>query len=110
MGGEVVHFVDFDCQQQIKTKPEEPSTDIEEEANWDITLYPNPTDGNLNIYMDTPLEGDIVVEIYNTLGKQVHVYNMNNSTINTASLLDGIYILRVTNKGKTVSKSFIVIK
>ena len=77
-------------------------------SNFDFddyyNLYPNPTDGILNI----KTKKDIAISsisIYNTLGQLVLVATGNNNSIDVANLKTGSYLLKiVSNNGTTCSK------
>ncbi|MEW6469444.1 MAG: T9SS type A sorting domain-containing protein [Bacteroidota bacterium] len=65
-------------------------------------LYPNPTDHSISFELVSPIEGDILVEIYDMFGNKViyskeSVKNGKTTIASDLSLLaDGIYSLRVT--------------
>lgn len=71
-----------------------------------LKLYPNPTKNNL--YIETTLNGDINVSIINMLGKEVLNSKVTNNTVNVANLANGIYIVKVTEEGKTSTKKLII--
>ncbi|MFN8275602.1 MAG: T9SS type A sorting domain-containing protein [Flavobacteriaceae bacterium] len=72
-----------------------------------LEVYPNPvTNGMLYINTAANLEKNVV--IYDVLGKQVLNATASNS-VNVASLKSGMYILKITEAGKT-STSKLVIK
>lgn len=71
-----------------------------------LKLYPNPTKNNL--YIETALNGDINVSIINMLGKEVLNSKVINNTVNVANLANGIYIVKVTEEGKTSTKKLII--
>lgn len=68
-----------------------------------ISIYPNPTNGKINV-----LSEDIIqIEIINTEGKTIMVFNENNlnSDIDISGFDKGIYIIRViSNKGVAVER------
>lgn len=70
----------------------------EEEQN--TIIYPNPTNGILNIQMNT--DERKTIELFDTLGKIVYTKTTyeQTSVLDISSLLSGIYILRInTSKG-----------
>lgn len=71
-----------------------------------LKLYPNPTKNNL--FIETALNGDINVSIINMLGKEVLNTKVINNTVNVADLANGIYIVKVTEEGKTSTKKLII--
>lgn len=71
-----------------------------------LKLYPNPAKNNL--YIETTLNGDINVSIINMLGKEVVNTKVINNTINVSNLTSGIYIVKITEEGKTSTKKLII--
>lgn len=72
-----------------------------------LNVYPNPvTNGTLNIISDANAERNVVV--YDVLGKQVLKVTTSNSTINVANLNAGIYIVKVTEEGKTATRKLVI--
>ena len=66
-----------------------------------ITVYPNPTTGNL--YIDAM--GIQKVECYNQMGQLVRVYDNVRNSIDMNSLSEGVYTLRITvPQGVTMRK------
>jgi len=81
--------------------------DFNKEMN--IQIYPNPTNGILNIETIEP----ITFSIFNILGQSVKLNgvleNSEKKTINLSHLPDGIYIFKAQDNNKN-SKSFKIIK
>lgn len=71
-----------------------------------LRMYPNPTKNNL--YIETALNGAINVSIVNMLGKEVVNTNVVNNSVNVANLTSGIYIVKITEEGKTSTKKLII--
>lgn len=71
-----------------------------------LKMYPNPTKNNL--YIETALNSDINVSIVNMLGKEVVNTKVINNTVNVANLSSGIYIVKITEEGKTSTKKLII--
>lgn len=71
-----------------------------------LKMYPNPAKNNL--YIETALNGDINVSIVNMLGKEVVNTKAVNNTVNVANLTSGIYIVKITEEGKTSTKKLII--
>ena len=83
---------------------------IDEVEGTQVTLYPNPTVGQLNI---ESAENIREVVIYNALGqKVVNSYNLgNSSTMNLSSLTKGTYTMSVRlQNGETIVRKFIIAK
>ena len=71
-----------------------------------LKMYPNPTKNNL--FIETTLNGNINVSIVNMLGKEVINTEVINNTVNLSNLTSGIYIVKITEEGKTSTKKLIV--
>jgi hypothetical protein len=72
-----------------------------------LSLYPNPVSGNvLNITSAANL--DMNVAIFDVLGKQVINTKVTNNTVNVSSLNAGVYIVKVTEDGKTATRKLVV--
>ena len=77
------------------------------ELEQSLKIYPNPTTGVLNIQG----EGIVSIEVYNTVGQRVmtQVVDGNGIQLNTESLNNGIYFLRVhANDGAMLNRTFSV--
>lgn len=73
--------------------------------NNDITVYPNPTIGNISI-----IGGDAYrICLFNLLGEQVRVFNEKNN-FSISDLPTGLYILKLYNKNGEIIKTEKVIK
>ncbi|WP_415329081.1 T9SS type A sorting domain-containing protein [Chryseobacterium sp. MMS23-Vi53] len=81
----------------------------EKELSAKLTVYPNPAKDFVNL-KNIPAES--VVSIIDISGKKLsgQKYNEKNITINTSQLIEGTYIIRVENKGKTVLSEKLIIK
>ena len=78
-----------------------------DELGNSLKVYPNPTTNMLNV------EGEsmVSVEVYNTVGQRVMTQdvNGNKTQINTESLNNGIYFLRIfANDGNVLNRTFSV--
>jgi Secretion system C-terminal sorting domain len=72
-----------------------------------ILIFPNPTDGLLNIISpDEPITG---VEVYDVRGRRIYeTHFINNSyTANLESLETGIYFVRITTKIGQITKKIV---
>lgn len=83
------------------------------EANRRLSIYPNPTDLQLNISYQTEGLENIELSVYNSIGQKV--MDIENSwfgngeyqkSVNINSLNEGTYFLRLSNGKHTTSKSF----
>ena len=83
---------------------------IDQAQATNVSLYPNPTVGQLNI---ESAEAIREVAIFNTLGQQVVTnYNLGNkSLMNLSNLSKGTYSMRITlQNGETVVRKFVITK
>ena len=73
---------------------------------FDLVLYPNPTDGKLNI---ATVDGrEVSFRIVNYLGQEVKTGKFSTQdNINVSNLTSGVYIFEINDGQKTISKKFI---
>jgi len=69
-------------------------------------VYPNPTNGVLNITTQNNLEKNI--QISDLLGKVVFQTTTSNTSINVADLNNGVYIIQVTEAGLVATRKLVV--
>jgi hypothetical protein len=80
---------------------------IKQNAISGLKIYPNPvTNGNLFITSDTSEVKQ--VEIYNVLGKQVLAAKTTTAAINVGNLNKGLYMLKITEEGKTATRKLVI--
>ncbi|NHN27029.1 T9SS type A sorting domain-containing protein [Flavobacterium jejuense] len=72
-----------------------------------LTMYPNPLSGNTLNFSSTA-NTTMNVQIYNMLGKEVAKGNVINNSFNTGNLNAGVYIVKVTEEGKTATRKLVV--
>tara|TARA_R110002012_G_scaffold312248_1_gene522646 strand:- start:216133 stop:218202 length:2070 start_codon:yes stop_codon:yes gene_type:complete len=77
-------------------------------ATATFNVYPNPvTNGFVNI--TSPSSEAISVSVYDVLGKQVLNNNtISNNSLNVSSLNSGMYILRISQNGNSVTKKLVI--
>jgi hypothetical protein len=79
-----------------------------------LTVFPNPTSGELNISFSINNNDNINIEIYNMMGQNVYNERLTNfignynKTINTKPLSKGVYFLKVTSSSGISIKKIIV--
>lgn len=72
-----------------------------------LKMFPNPVTGNvLNITSDA--NAAKTVAIYDVLGKQVANVKTANGILNVANLTAGVYIVKITEEGKTATRKLVV--
>lgn len=94
----------------IVLEPEEIS------VNADSQVFPNPSNGHLNIEFDVPsTESDLILSVYTMQGILVDQWNVDNSLrniqIDVSRLPSGIYLYRIHNFSySTITKRFVIKK
>lgn len=73
-----------------------------------LTVYPNPTAGDLNVRWTATLNRDLNLEIYDLNGRRLAQQTVNgraqNTTVSTATLPAGVYLLRIDGAVRRVVK------
>lgn len=72
-----------------------------------LKMYPNPVSGN-NLYFSSTNNTEISVQIFDVLGKEVKNTKVMNNQVNIAGLNAGVYIVKITEAGKTATRKLIV--
>ncbi len=85
-----------------------------------VTLYPNPTNSNINLKFSSAISQTLSIKITNYAGKIIKVFNINSNSItndngsnvkiNVHDLQSGFYFMEITSKSKLIVKKFLVIK
>jgi hypothetical protein len=82
------------------------------QTSGDISLYPNPSNGNCNLSMDLSNEQSVLIELYNTQGKKVYSEKLDNTSnvnhLNLSSLPKGIYFMNVKTRDKNYSRKLVI--
>ncbi|WP_313806322.1 T9SS type A sorting domain-containing protein [Flavobacterium sp.] len=71
-----------------------------------LNVYPNPANDFLHI--TTAANGVKNVAIYDVVGKEVLNTTTANETINVSSLNAGIYMVKITEEGKTATRKLVI--
>ncbi len=71
-----------------------------------IMIYPNPTNGILNILISNSQKAERVI-IYNQIGQSVLNIKPNKNAIDLSSLKKGVYIIEVENSGLKSRKKIV---
>ncbi len=80
---------------------------VKENAIEGLKVYPNPVKGG-NLFITSSSNETKSVAIYNVLGKQVLTANVNDAAVNVSNLSAGVYIVKITEAGKTATKKLII--
>jgi len=84
-------------------------TDLGVETFKDFTpkfsLYPNPSVSTLNIDIPTLVEDGLKLEVFDVLGKKIHLQNLNalTSVINISKWNSGLYLVRITSADNSIA-------
>jgi hypothetical protein len=76
-----------------------------------IKIFPNPTDNKIRVNLGQSFTDKFIVEIYNTSGiltfSQVKEKNINEFDIDMKDYPDGMYLMRIFNKNKSIISKII---
>lgn len=71
-----------------------------------LKVYPNPAKNTLYITSDSFATKE--VELFDVLGKSVLNTKVINNTVNISSLSKGVYVVKITEEGKTATRKIVV--
>jgi hypothetical protein len=72
-----------------------------------LKVYPNPV-SNGTLFIETAVNGEKAITVFDILGKQVLNTTTSNNTINVSSLRGGVYVVKVTEEGKTATRKLVI--
>jgi len=72
-----------------------------------LTMYPNPLKGN-TLNLTSTANAAMSVQIFDVLGKEVLKSNVTNNAVNVSGLNAGVYIVKVTEEGKTATRKLVI--
>jgi hypothetical protein len=72
-----------------------------------LKVYPNPVSNGV-LHVESNLNLERTISLFDVLGKQVISTTTSNTTINIANLNSGIYIVKITEGGKTATKKLVL--
>ncbi len=72
-----------------------------------LKMYPNPLSGN-TLFLTSTANAEMSVQIFDLLGKEVVKANVINNSINVASLQAGVYVVKITEEGKTATRKLVI--
>ena len=72
-----------------------------------LTMYPNPLKGN-TLYLTSTANAEMSVQIFDLVGKEVLKSNVTNNIVNVSGLTSGVYIVKVTEEGKTATRKLVI--
>ena len=82
-------------------------------ANGRLTIYPNPTNGNVSLTADVVNPGEYSVSIYNMLGQKVYGADINisrhyTSNLNLSGYGKGVYLFTLNGQGQVFERKIVV--
>lgn len=80
---------------------------VKENKISDLKMFPNPLSGNI-LNITSNADAAKTVAIYDVLGKQVVNTVATNGTVNVSGLTSGVYIVKITEEGKTATRKLVV--
>jgi uncharacterized repeat protein (TIGR03803 family) len=84
------------------------STGINEHAQNEFSLFPNPSTGNFTVQLSTATDNG-KLEIYNTTGEEVYQQQIDQPSITVSqNLSPGIYFVKVSTGTNTINKKLII--
>lgn len=86
-------------------------TGVEDYEQSDLKLYPNPTNGIVNVEFEMGNEQwkDVEIQIFDMYGKLLRTIPVNDSTIQTdmSPFADGVYTLRIKTQDGVVTRKIV---
>ena len=70
-------------------------------------MYPNPLKGN-TLFITSTANAEMSVQIFDIVGKEVVKSTVINNSINVSGLNAGVYIVKVTEEGKTATRKLVI--
>ena len=87
------------------------STGIEDLLKNNLVFYPNPVKDELNLIIGSELQGEIYLQVINSIGNVVKTAtykNQNEFKLNVSNLNSGIYFIQVNVGENTITKRVII--
>jgi Secretion system C-terminal sorting domain len=72
-----------------------------------LSVFPNPVKTGI-FYITTDANAERTVTIFDLVGKQILNATTSESAINVANLNSGVYMLQITEEGKTATKKLVI--
>jgi len=86
------------------------SNGINENTKIDFAIYPNPNNGDFMVVLNSQLENNTSINVYNTIGQNVFTSKISNNhqRFNLSNLNKGLYFINIENDySRTTSKIII---
>ncbi len=72
-----------------------------------LKMYPNPV-SNGTLFIETAANAEKTITVYDVLGKKVLNTTTADNAVNVAGLHAGVYIVNITEDGKTASRKLVI--
>jgi predicted extracellular nuclease len=72
-----------------------------------LSVFPNPVSNGV-LYINSDANASRTVIVYDILGKQVVKTTTSNSAINVSALNAGVYMVKITEEGKTATRKLVI--
>ena len=72
-----------------------------------LSIYPNPVTKGI-LYITSNSNSEKAVTIFDVLGKQVLNTTTSNNVINVNTLVSGVYVVKITEEGKTATRKLVI--
>ena len=72
-----------------------------------LKLYPNPVSKG-TLFIETAANADKTVAVYDVLGKNVLNASTTENAVNVSSLRAGVYMVKITEEGKTATRKLVI--
>ncbi len=80
----------------------------------EIEIYPNPSNGSINLRFSNLNESNVNIKVLNLLGEMVfeniYSYKVNNLTIDLSNLSKGVYFININTKSNQYTKKISIVK
>ena len=90
-----------------------PSSIQEGLLDQSVSFYPNPTDGKLNININSLYASDLQINIYNVVGEiiasnKVEHFNSGTLKMDLSAQPNGLYFVKVTDQSESIIKQIMI--
>jgi photosystem II stability/assembly factor-like uncharacterized protein len=78
-----------------------------------LRVYPNPSNGNINLNIDIPTAGDYTLSVYNVMGQKVYSNTIAlsghySTSLNLSEYGSGCYMITLNGQGQLLEKKVIL--
>jgi hypothetical protein len=80
---------------------------VNQNAISGLSVYPNPVKNGI-FYINSDANAERIVTVFDVLGKQVLNTTTSQNAINVSSLNAGVYMVQVTEEGKTATRKLVI--